>query len=209
MTSVPSHLGRSKLLLRADVAAPKFSDTVNWVKEINAKGQTIRDPKKDSLVPGSLVSPNNYGATNWPPAAYSPDTGLFYVPQSDTYAMYYLTETDPRGAMGLGGKDEQFVASMGTYLTAIDYKTGKIAWRHKHASLGGFGAGNGVLTTAGGLVFAGDVSGNLIAYEAAKGKILWHARLGNVSNAPQTYTLDGKQYLLVAAGDALYSFYLQ
>lgn len=187
----------------------KFSDTVNWVKEINAKGQTIRDPKKDSLVPGSLVSPNNYGATNWPPAAYSPDTGLFYVPQSDTYAMYYLTETDPRGAMGLGGKDEQFVASMGTYLTAIDYKTGKIAWRHKHASLGGFGAGNGVLTTAGGLVFAGDVSGNLIAYEAAKGKILWHARLGNVSNAPQTYTLDGKQYLLVAAGDALYSFYLQ
>ncbi|BDC48701.1 alcohol dehydrogenase [Bryobacterales bacterium F-183] len=187
----------------------KFSDTVNWVKEINAKGQTIRDPKKDSLVPGSLVSPNNYGATNWPPAAYSPDTGLFYVPQSDTYAMYYLTETDPRGAMGLGGKDEQFVASMGTYLTAIDYKTGKIAWRHKHASLGGFGAGNGVLTTAGGLVFAGDVSGNLIAYEAAKGKILWHARLGNVSNAPQTYTLDGKQYVLVAAGDALYSFYLQ
>lgn len=187
----------------------KFSDTVNWVKEINAKGQTIRDPKKDSLVPGSLVSPNNYGATNWPPAAYSPDTGLFYVPQSDTYAMYYLTETDPRGAMGLGGKDEQFVASMGTYLTAIDYKTGKIAWRHKHASLGGFSAGNGVLTTAGGLVFAGDVSGNLIAYEAAKGKILWHARLGNVSNAPQTYTLDGKQYLLVAAGDALYSFYLQ
>jgi alcohol dehydrogenase (cytochrome c) len=187
----------------------KFSDTVNWVKEINAKGQTIRDPKKDSLVPGSLVSPNNYGATNWPPAAYSPDTGLFYVPQSDTYAMYYLTETDPRGAMGLGGKDEQFVASMGTYLTAIDYKTGKIAWRHKHASLGGFGAGNGVLTTAGGLVFAGDVSGNLIAYEAAKGKILWHARLGNVSNAPQTYTLDGKQYLLVASGDALYSFYLQ
>lgn len=187
----------------------KFSDTVNWVKEINAKGQTIRDPKKDSLVPGSLVSPNNYGATNWPPAAYSPDTGLFYVPQSDTYAMYYLTETDPRGAMGLGGKDEQFVASMGTYLTAIDYKTGKIAWRHKHASLGGFGAGNGVLTTAGGLVFAGDVSGNLIAYEAAKGKILWHARLGNVSNAPQTYALDGKQYLLVASGDALYSFYLQ
>ena len=187
----------------------KFSDTANWVKEINAKGQTIRDPAKDSTVPGSLVSPNNYGATNWPPAAYSPDTGLFYVPQSDTYAMYYLTETDPRGAMGLGGKDEQMVASMGSYLTAIDYKTGKIAWRHRYPGVGGAGGGNGILTTAGKLVFAGDVSGNLVAYDAATGKILWHARLGTISNAPQTYMIDGKQYVLVAAGDTLYSFYLQ
>lgn len=187
----------------------KFSDTVNWVKEINAKGQTIRDPAKDSSVPGSLVSPNNYGATNWPPAAYSPDTGLFYVPQSDTYAMYYLTETDPRGAMGLGGKDEQMVASMGSFLTAIDYKTGKITWRHRYPGVGGGGGGNGILATAGKLVFAGDVSGNLVAYDAANGKILWHARLGQISNAPQTYMIDGKQYLLVAAGDALYSFYLQ
>jgi alcohol dehydrogenase (cytochrome c) len=178
----------------------KFSDTVNWVKEINAKGQTIRNPAKDSIVPGALVSPNNYGATNWPPAAYSPETGYFYVPQSDTYAMYYLTETDPRGAMGLGGKDEQQVASMGAYLTAIDYKTGKIAWRHRYPGVGG---------GFGGLVFAGDLSGNLSGYDARTGKILWHARLGNISNAPQTYTLDGKQYLLVAAGDALYSFYLQ
>jgi alcohol dehydrogenase (cytochrome c) len=124
--------------------------------------------------------------------------------------MYYLTETDPRGAMGLGGKDEQQVASMGAYLTAIDYKTGKIAWRHRYPGVsGGFGGGNGILTTAGGLVFAGDLSGNLIGYDAKTGKPLWHARLGNVSNAPQTYTLDGKQYILVAAGDALYSFYLQ
>lgn len=188
----------------------KFSDTVNWVKEINAKGQTIRDPRKDSTVPGSLVSPNNYGATNWPPAAYSPDTGLFYVPQSDTYAMYYLTETDPRGAMGLGGKDEQMVASMGSYLTAIDYKTGKIAWRHRYPGVGGgFGGGNGILATAGKLVFAGDLGGNLVGYDAANGKILWHARTGQVTNAPQTYQLDGKQYLLVAAGDALFTFYLQ
>ena len=186
----------------------KFSDTVNWVKEINAKGQTIRDPKKDSTVGGTLVSPNNYGATNWPPAAYSPDTGLFYVPQSDTYAMYYLTETDPRGAMGLGGKDEQFVASMGSYLTAIDYKTGKIAWRHRYPGAGGFGGGNGVLTTASKLVFAGDIGGNIVACDAANGKILWHSRLGSVSNAPQTYMIDGRQYLLVAAGDALFAFYL-
>lgn len=187
----------------------KFSETANWVKEINKKGQPIRDPKKDSTVPGSLVSPNNAGATNWPPPSFSPDTGLFYVPSSDTYAMYYLTETDPRGAMGLGGKDEQALASMGTFITAIDYQTGKVAWRHKFPAATGFGPGNGILTTAGKLLFAGDTSGNLIAYDPANGKILWHTRLGQISNAPETYMLDGHQYILVAAGDMLYAFYLQ
>ena len=185
----------------------KFSDAVNWVKEINAKGQTIRDPQKDSIVPGALVSPNNGGATNWPPAAYSPDTGLFYVPSNDAYAMYYLTETDPRGAMGLGGKEEDGLGSLGSFLTAIDYKTGKVAWRHRYPGTGG-NLGNGMLTTAGKLLFAGDISGNLVAYDPANGKILWHTRLGNVSNAPETYMLDGHQYLLIAAGDALFAFTL-
>ncbi|MBM3784180.1 MAG: acido-empty-quinoprotein group A [Acidobacteria bacterium] len=193
----------------AHLLTSKFSDTVNWVKEINAKGQTIRDPEKDSTVGGTLVSPNNYGATNWPPAAYSPDTGLFYVPQSDTYAMYYLTETDPRGAMGLGGKDEQQLAQVGNYLTAIDYKTGRIKWRHKYPVSGGFGGTNGLLTTASGLLFGGDPSGNFLAFNAATGKILWHSRVGAVSNAPQTYLVDGKQHVLVAAGDTLFAFYLQ
>ena len=59
------------------------------------------------------------------------------------------------------------------------------------------------------MLFRFDVSGNLIAYNAASGKILWHARLGNVSNAPQTYMVDGKQYVIVAAGDQLFAFYLQ
>ena len=185
----------------------KFSDTVNWAKGLDDKGRPVRDPAKDSTVAGSLVSPNNGGATNWPPPAYSPDTGLFYVPTNDAYAMYYLTETDPRGAMGLGGKDEAGITSMGAYLTAIDYKTGKIAWRHKYPGTGG-GLGNGLLTTAGKLLFGADLSGNLLAYDPANGKILWHTRLGQVSNAPQTYMLDGHQYILVAAGDALYAFTL-
>jgi len=185
----------------------KFAESVNWAKEINAKGQTIRDPAKDSTVPGSLVSPNNGGATNWPPPAYSPDTGLFYVPSNDAYAMYYLTETDPRGAMGLGGKEEDGLGSLGSFLTAIDPKTGKVAWRHRYPGTGG-NLGNGMLTTAGKLLFAGDIGGNLVAYDPANGKILWHTRLGNVSNAPETYMLDGHQYLLIAAGDTLYSFTL-
>jgi alcohol dehydrogenase (cytochrome c) len=185
----------------------KFSEAANWASSINAKGQPARNIEKDSTVPGSLVSPNNIGATNWPPAAYSPDTGLMYVPTEETYAMYYLTETDPRGAMGLGGKDEVGVGSLGGFITAIDYKTGKVAWRHRYPGTGG-GLGNGMLTTAGKLLFAGDLSGNLVAYDPANGKILWHTRIGQISNAPETYMLDGHQYILVATGDTLYSFTL-
>lgn len=186
----------------------KFSETANWAKGLNKKGQPVREPAKDFHIGGALVSPPNSGVTNWMPPSFSPDTGLFYVPMIETYAMYYLTETDPRGAMGLGGKDEQLVASLGSYLAAIDYKTGKIAWRHRYPGTGGGGIGNGILTTAGKLLFAGDLSGNLVAYDPANGKILWHTRLGHISNAPQTYMLDGHQYILVAAGDTLYAFTL-
>ena len=182
-----------------------FSETVNWASHLNEKGQPVRIPAKDHHVGGALVSGNNGGATNWPPVSFSPQTGLFYVQLSETYAMYYLTETDPRGAMGLGGKEEVAAGSQGTYLTALDYKTGKPRWKHRYPGLGG-GSAPGLLTTAGGLLFGGDISGNLVAYDAANGKILWHTKLGGVSNAPQTYMLDGRQYVLVASGDALYSF---
>jgi alcohol dehydrogenase (cytochrome c) len=119
--------------------------------------------------------------------------------------MYYTLELDPRGAMGLGGKDELQVAS-DNYLQAIDPTTGKTVWSVKYES-GGFG-GNGLLTTAGRLLFAGDVSGNLVARDPANGKPLWHARVGAISNAPQTYMLDGKQQVLIAAADTLYAFRL-
>ena len=189
------------------LATGKFSEAANWVKELNSKGQPIRNIEKDSTVAGSLISPDNGGATNWPPPSYSPDTGLFYVPSNEAYAMYYLTETDPRGAMGLGGKEEDGVGTMGGFLTAIDYKTGKVAWKHRYPGTRG-GLANGILTTAGKLLFAGDLGGNLIAYDPANGKILWHTHLGSISNAPETYMLDGRQYILIAAGDSLYAFTL-
>jgi alcohol dehydrogenase (cytochrome c) len=186
----------------------QFSDTVNWAKEINAKGQPVRDPAKDYHIAGSLVSSANGGATNWPPPAFSPETGLLYVPTAETYAMYYLTETDPRGAMGLGGKEELNLNASASYMTAIDYKTGKIVWKHKYRTAASRGGASGVLTTAGRLLFGGDVSGNLLAFDPANGKILWHSAIGQVTNAPQTYMVDGRQYLLAAAGDTLYAFAL-
>jgi alcohol dehydrogenase (cytochrome c) len=185
----------------------KASDTVNWAEpKFDKDGHPVRIPAKDYDIGGSLVSPANQGIVNWPPPSFDPQTGLFYVQSSDSYAMYYLATLDPRGALGLGGKDELSLGSMGSYLNAIDYKTGKFAWRHRYSGAGA-GVLNGILTTAGKLLFASDPAGNLIAYDPATGTQLWHTRIG-VTNAPETYMLDGHQYLLSAGGDSLYAFRL-
>jgi alcohol dehydrogenase (cytochrome c) len=189
----------------------KFSEEANWAKGVDKRGSPEREPAKDFHIGGALVSPQNAGAVNWAPPAFSPQTGLFYLAMNESYAMYYLTETDPRGAMGLGGKEEQNVATFGTFLLAIDYTTGKPRWKRHFPGSGSWGGtyiGHHYLTTAGGLLFGGDPGGNLVAYDAASGDPLWHVRLGDVSNAPQTFMLDGKQQVIVAAVDALYAFAL-
>jgi alcohol dehydrogenase (cytochrome c) len=183
-----------------------YGSTVNWVKEIGKNGSLRRDPGKDANIGGALVSPTAGGTINWEPPAYSPDTGLFYVSERNGYQMFYLTDLDPRGSMGLGGIDRVNIAGVSSFLTAIDPKTGKIAWRTQYPNAGEGGGGGGLLATAGRLVFGGDAAGNIVGYDAATGKPLWHSRIGGVSNAPQTYLLDGRQYLLVASGDTMYAF---
>ena len=79
-----------------------------------------------------LVSPASGGATNWQAPSFNPETGLFYVGTSRSYSMYYLTDTDDH-PVGWGGLDTG-VGSDGNALLAIDYKTGKIAWRHEWPS---------------------------------------------------------------------------
>jgi alcohol dehydrogenase (cytochrome c) len=184
----------------------RYGLTTNWANGSNPAGGPRRDPSKDASIAGSLVSPNSSGTVNWEPPAFSPQTGLLYVPENDTYAIYYLTETDPRGSMGLGGREETQVGSAGSYLSAISYKTGKAVWRHRYYN--GGGGGGGVLATAGGLVFAGDGAESLVAHDAASGDILWNTRIGFVSNPPQTYMLDGHQYVICATGDRIWSFML-
>jgi len=183
----------------------KYGLLTNWAKGLNKSGAPQHDPEKDATVPGSLVSPTSDGTINWEPPAFSPDTGLFYTAEGNGYSIFYLTDVDPRGSMGLGGKEEAGVGSGGSFLTAIDYQTGQVAWRHPFYGNGG---GGGLLATAGKLLFAADGAGNLVAYDAAAGKPLWNTRIGNVTNAPQTYMLDGRQYLIAATGDTLWSFVL-
>jgi alcohol dehydrogenase (cytochrome c) len=192
------------------IVTSKYGQATNWVKSIAPNGSLRRDPDKDSTVGGSLVSPTAGGTINWEPPAYSPDTGLFYVSERNGYSIFYLIDTDPRGSMGLGGNEQVAVGSAGNFLTAIDPRTGKVVWRRRYPSAGGgsAGGGGGLLTTAGKLVFAGDAGDNIVAYDAATGEPLWHSHIGSVTNPPQTYMLDRRQYVLVAADDTLYAFTL-
>ena len=107
--------------------------------------------------------------------------------------------------MGLGGKEEVPVGSYPSSIVGIDYRTGKTMYNYVFP---GDGSPTGLLTTAGHLLFSGDGSGNLVAYDSSTPKPLWHARIGNVSNAPQTYLLDGRQYILTVTGDTVYAFRL-
>ncbi len=178
-----------------------FIDTVNWAKGYDAKGEPIPDPAKFPTTDGVLVSPASNGATNWQAPSFSPDTGLFYVGTSRSYSMYYLTDTDDHPE-GWGGLDAS-AGSDGNALLAIDYRNGKIVWRHEWPSGGGV---TNNLSTAGNLLFTSNGS-NLVAFNSANGKILWHTTLMAPPTAgPISYLLDGKQYILVAAGDSLYAF---
>jgi len=179
---------------------------VNWMKGIDAKGQPIPDPAKEPKVDGSLIDTPGGGGTNWAAPSFNPVTGLFYVNAKQGYSVTYLTDDDPQpqgyGGGGGGGLSEPI-------LEALDYKTGNVVWKHNYPS-GGFGnAFPGVLSTAAKLLFTGDPSGNLLAFDAATGRILWHFHTGTmVSNGPSTYTLNGSQYLLAGAGDTLFAFKL-
>ena len=179
--------------------------SMNWSKGIAPNGQPIPDPAKEATIEGVLVSPQTGGATNWPPPSYDPDTGLFYVGTSQEYSMFYLTDTDPHPE-GWGAA-ERDAGHLGGDLEAIDIKTGKIVWDHHYPFTGG---AVGILTTAGKLLFTGDGAQHLVAFDPANGEILWHAGLADdLSNGPETYLLDGQQYLVAGAGDSLYAFTLE
>jgi alcohol dehydrogenase (cytochrome c) len=186
----------------------RFTPWAKWVQRINERGQPVRDPSRDVTVGGTVLSID--GWTNWPPPAFSPQTGFFYLRGFENYGLLYYTETDPGGAMGMGGVSRGGQVSLGSSIRAIDYRTGKVVWEHHFETGKGFLStlGSGLLTTAGGILFAADQGQNLVAFDSERGRPLWHSRLQDVSNAPETFMLDDHQYVMVAAGDMIYAFTL-
>ena len=171
----------------------------NWAGGLDKKGQPKRNPNKDATIAGSLV---NGDVLNYPPPTFSPDTGLFYVHEQNSMRISYLMEPDPRGSMGLGGTSGGGNLSWGTYIVAIDYKTGKITWRKELN-----GGSVGLLSTAGGVLFLSN-GPNVEAWDAATGKGLWYSQIGGLSSPAETFMLDGKQHMLFTGAAGMYLFVL-
>jgi alcohol dehydrogenase (cytochrome c) len=178
---------------------------LNWAKGVDAKGQPIPDVAKQPSTDGSLVTIPGGGGTNWMPPSYDPQTELFYVNAVRGYSVNYLTDTDEHPE-GYGGGGRTVWSQR--VLEALNIRTGEVAWQHPYPTVGGGGFGfPGILTTAGKVLFTGDYAANFVAYNPADGKTLWHFPvLQSVTNGPETYLLDGKQYVIVGAGDTLFAF---
>ena len=172
---------------------------VNWAKGIDSKGRPIPDPAKYPSRSGVLVAPNEGGGTNYRSPSFDPKTGLFIVSAEDGYGIYFFKPD--HGVYGWAGAD--YGVAGRAFLRAIDYRTGKIVWNHE---IGNGAGAAGVLTSDSGLTFTGDNQGNLLALRTSDGATLWHQNIGRIGNAPVTYELDGKQYLIVGAGSALSAF---
>jgi PQQ-dependent dehydrogenase (methanol/ethanol family) len=152
-------------------------------------------PTKD----GARMLPGANGGVEWSPMAVDPNLKLTYAINLHQPMTYHVNSTPyPEGKLWLGGAfkviptEEQW-----GNVTAVDYNTGKIRWQVKteQPMIGG------ILATAGGLVFTGEGNGLFKAYDSETGSLLWHFQAGAGVNAPpSSYTVDGKQYVVVAAG---------
>jgi glucose dehydrogenase len=148
---------------------------------------------------GARMLPGANGGVEWSPMAVNPQLGLSYAINLHQPMTYQVQSSPyPGGKLWLGGafkvipSEEQW-----GNITAVDYNTGKIRWQVKtpQPMIGG------VLATAGGVVFTGEGNGKFNAYDARNGKVLWTFNAGAGVNAPpSTYTVGGKQYVVVAAG---------
>jgi alcohol dehydrogenase (cytochrome c) len=181
------------------VSTTRIFDTVNWTRFLRPDGTPEPDPAKSPSAAGVLVSPSSEGATNYPATAYSPETGLIYSNVVNSWSMAYTS-------------GETFFGDFRNSLRAYEAATGKLVWSHDYLEPYGVNARYpGVLATAGGIVFTGDVSGNVVGFDARTGAIVWHDELPQtlVTNAPISYRLDGRQYLVVGTGDRLVAYTLQ
>ncbi len=180
---------------------------ITWAKEIGPDGRPVVLPGTDPTPEGNYVCPGLSGGTNWMSPSYNPQTGLFYVAAREQCNLFFSSPQPYREGVLYWGSTYQPVSDEKEWgaLRALDPRTGIIKWEFKYYSA----PRAGTLSTAGGLVFAGDMEGYLIAVDAQAGKELWHFQTGSpLFASPMTYSLDGMQYVTIPSGSALFTFAL-
>ncbi|MCH7793802.1 MAG: PQQ-binding-like beta-propeller repeat protein [Proteobacteria bacterium] len=148
---------------------------------------------------GKRMLPGANGGVEWSPMTVDASQGLVYAINLHQPMTYHVESTPyPGGKLWLGGAFKVIPGEQQWgNVTAVDYNTGKIRWKVKteQPMIGG------IMATAGGLVFTGEGNGAFKAYDSATGNVLWTFQAGAGVNAPpSSYTVDGKQYIVVGAG---------
>lgn len=182
--------------------------TVTWAKRIDKQTGRPVEAENVRYEDGPVTfRPSPVGAHSWLPMAYSPNSGLVYIPTLDlqvTYDDEGITKDNFEWAGGMGLTSgvnytvaiPEGAANIG-YLTAYDPVAQKTAWRiPMDVPFSG-----GAMATAGGLVFQGRVNDAFVAYDADSGDVLWtFDAKAPVIAPPITYTANGEQYVTVIAG---------
>ena len=182
------------------IVAKPFVETT-WAKEISSvTGRPILLPNNHPTEQGVSTCPDLGGGTNFMSPSYDPASRLFFVTARETCAVYFGFDQEFKVGVHFeaGGtvrpRDQKNWARFARSIRSRRERK----WEFRYPTT----SASGVLSTASGLVFAGDGDGNLLAFESKTGKNLWHYQLGSAlrSTSGTTYMLDGRQYLLVPSG---------
>jgi glucose dehydrogenase len=186
--------------------------TQTWAAGFTPEGRPIQRPEASPSRKGSLVWPSGGGATNWWPPSYDAGRRLMYVPAVDAASNYFASEPHvEKGEAQFLGSTSVFAANelAAASIKAIETGTGNIRWETQ------LGRGpdithviGGVLSTAGGLVFAG-YDDEFLAFDSDTGRTLWRIRVGGRVNAPPVaYSIGRAQFIALVAGNSLFAFSL-
>lgn len=198
------HADRNGHLYSIDRATAKCNYVVpiarvNWVKSFGENCRPIPNPDK---IPGydkvtKDIAPILDGGKEWHPAAYSPLTKMVYIPFIDSSMDIQSKKQQLQsGQWFLASKVLRAHAYSGG-VKAFDATTGEQVWTRPQSTP----ATSGLMTTAGGLVFAGDAEGDFHALNDSTGETLWHFNVGTgIHGNPTTFTVDGKQYVAIVYG---------
>jgi alcohol dehydrogenase (cytochrome c) len=193
---------------------------VNWTSGLDDKGRpmNVLSPTPQ----GTVIYPGNQGGTNWYSPSYSPRTGFFYIPSwMDTSSTYIKRPIDYAEGRRFTGALPMMPVGMlqpspvvnrrlpedgyGA-VQAFDPKTGERKWAFKMTDV----TDSGLLTTASDVLFSGGREGYFFALDARSGALLWKTSVGGqVSAGPMTYSVGGKQYVAIAAGNSLVAYALR
>jgi len=177
------------------VSVQPFSETTWGSIDRSGNVRVALSPTEE----GVEICPGPAGAKEWPHATYSPQTGLLYTPTVDACGTFRRMRTEFREGLSWWGGDAIVSPQQvrGGQIKAFDPATGRQvwAWKGRHPML------SSLLSTAGGLIFAGEPTGEFDAFDARTGKLLWQFQTGTgIHSNPVTYSVDGRQYVAVPTG---------